>query len=59
MNTYTKAFWGCSISSISEDINQYIKNCDSPIHITALTTITSNYDKFVLVAFEKMEEGKK
>jgi hypothetical protein len=57
MNTYTKSFWGRSGSSISEDINKYIENCDSPIRITAMTTITRNYDdNFVIVAFEKIGE---
>ena len=57
MNTYTKSFWGRSSSSISKDINEYIKTCNSPIRITAMTTITGNYDdKFVIVAFEKIGE---
>lgn len=55
MNTYTKSFWGHSGSDISDEINEYIRNCNSPIRITAMTTIIGNYDKFVIVAFEKIE----
>ena len=56
MNTYTKSFWGRAGFDISNDINEYIENCDTPIRITAMTTITCNYDKFVIVAFEKIEK---
>ena len=55
MNTYTKSFWGRSSRAISDDINNYIESCDSPVRITAMTTITGTYDdKFVIVAFEKI-----
>ena len=54
MNTYTKSFWGRSGFDISKDINEYIENCDSPVRITAMTTIECNYNKFVIVAFEKI-----
>lgn len=54
MNTYTKSFWGHSGFDISKDINEYIENCDSPVRITAMMTIECNYNKFVIVAFEKI-----
>lgn len=56
MNTYTKSFWGYSGFEISKDINEYIENCDSPVHITAMTTITCDCEKFVIVAFERIEK---
>lgn len=55
MNTYTKCFWGRTGFAISDDINEYIENCTSPVRIIAMTTITGTYDnRFVIVAFESI-----
>ena len=60
MNAYTKVFSGHTGLDISNDINEYIENCeycDDSVRITAMTTIPDIYGQIVIVAFEKDEGG--